>query len=272
MNTYNNVIDQKNIFSDSTGEFGFSELVGKLINIFDNEIKKIAKEVGAKEQFYPVLLSKKALKKTGYLKRTSGECIFCNGIKATGDNSEYVLSPSACFHVYEHYEKKRLSDMQVITLKQNVFREERDWKLFGKMRDYHVREIVFIGDMDFVGNMRKSVIEKTRRLANKIFVDYQIQLATDSFILPEMKKYQKVQLIKKSKYEMTVKCRLQSLAIASFNIHENAFTKPFQIEVNNVDNPVSGCVGFGLERWAFAFLYQYGYKLDAWPEYIKERI
>ena len=65
------------------------------------------------------------------------------------------------------------------------------------------------------------------------------------------------------------------LAAASFNFHGAAFTFPFNIRVRNVKNTLSGCIGYGLERWILSFLSQYGEDISAWPEeirtYVKDR-
>ena len=34
----------------------------------------------------------------------------------------------------------------------------------------------------------------------------------------------------------------------------------------------SGCVGFGLERWVYAFLSQRGLDRDAWPARVREAV
>ena len=73
--------------------------------------------------------------------------------------------------------------------------------------------------------------------------------------MPKMIKYKKYQKMEKSKYEVRVSYdKDHTLAAASLNLHGTAFTSPFHIKVKGVDNPVSGCVGFGIERWILIFL------------------
>ena len=38
-----------------------------------------------------------------------------------------------------------------------------------------------------------------------------------------------------------------------------------------MDEVVTGCVGFGLERWVIAFLSQFGAEPDNWPQSIKKK-
>ena len=42
--------------------------------------------------------------------------------------------------------------------------------------------------------------------------------------------------------------------------------------MKGVDNPVSGCVGFGIERWILVFLAQYGTDSACWPDEVKKFI
>ena len=264
--------DRKNVFSHSVGEIGFSRMMGTLMNVLDEEFRQIALSLDAKEEFYPVLLQRKSLEKTGYLKRSPGHCLFCSSLHR---EAEYVLSPSACFHVYEHYENCTLPRMKAITLRQNVFREEGDsgWREYGRLRDYTIREIVFIGNQEYVEKQRQITMDKAKELAEKLGLQYQFELATDAFMVPEMKKFEKIQLLKKSKYELLLSCGgEQSLAAASFNLHENAYTRPFHISVQDVSQTVTGCVGFGLERWVLAFVRQFGDESEKWPVYIREKL
>lgn len=260
-----NIIDQKNIYSDFMGEIILNENLGKLLEQFDKVFLNMAKSIGGIEEYYPVLLTLDTLEKTGYLKHSPHQCIICNNYITSGER-QYALSPSACFHVYEHYENCELDQMKVITLKQNVFRaEDEKWDEIGKIRDYHVREIVFIGNSEFVDKMRQIMMDKTVKFISSLKLNFNLDLATDSFILPEMKRYEKIQLLKKSKYELSVNIQQKNMALASFNIHEESFSKPFHIVVQGEEQTVTGCVGFGLERWVFAIISEFGYDPAFWP-------
>ncbi len=45
--------DRKNVFSHSGGEIGFSEKMGILRDVLDEEFRQMALSVDAKEEFYP---------------------------------------------------------------------------------------------------------------------------------------------------------------------------------------------------------------------------
>lgn len=54
--------------------------------------------------------------------------------------------------------------------------------------------------------------------------------------------------------------------------HYHAKINGDYIKVKGVDNPVSGCVGFGIERWILVFLAQYGTDSACWPDEVKKFI
>jgi seryl-tRNA synthetase len=61
-----------------------------------------------------------------------------------------------------------------------------------------------------------------------------------------------------------------TISTASFNLHGKAFTDPFNISVKNCKDTVTGCIGFGLQRWLTAFISQYNWDDNNWPEIIKQ--
>jgi seryl-tRNA synthetase len=186
----------------------------------------------------------------------------------------YSLSPSACFHVYEEYKNTELERNTVITFTQSVFRNEGrfNFQEFGRMRDYHVREIVFIGSEDFVKNSRQLFIDKVKEIIEKMKIDAKISIASDSFILPHMQKYKKIQIIDNSKYELSFFYDEEhSVSVGSFNLHGTAFTVPFNFSVKDTET-VTGCIGFGLERLVLTFLSQFGENEQNWPEEIRKKI
>lgn len=183
-----------------------------------------------------------------------------------------VTTPSACFHTYIEYQNQTLDKNSVITFKQNVFRNEGrlNYKEKGRLMDYHVREIVFIGDEKFVEKQRLQLMKDSEVFMKEHQLEGDISLATDSFVLPKMQMYKTIQKIDKTKYEMHLNVEKdKNISVASFNLHGKAFTDPFNISVKDTDT-VTGCVGFGLQRWVIAFVCQYGWDEQNWPEKIKK--
>lgn len=142
-----------------------------------------------------------------------------------------------------------------------------------KYTPFAAREIVFLGTQEFVEQTRENIREEVMTFIRKMNMDAYITVAADAFIMPKMIKYKKYQKMEKSKYEVRVSYdKDHTLAAASLNLHGTAFTSPFHIKVKGVDNPVSGCVGFGIERWILVFLAQYGTDSACWPDEVKKFI
>lgn len=291
---YENDFSSVHYFDD--GMISFSDQSLFLFNYFNSVFEKIAEDAFSNEKtdfvkkIYPVMLPVSSYKKTGYLKRSPQYSIFCcsavENLKSLGkidsinfydyksviNNPQYALSPSACFHVYEEYKNRILEKDTVVTFVQNVFRNEGrfNFSQFGRMRDYHVREIVFIGDNDFINNSMEKMIGKIKEFIKYVNVDSKIIVATDSFILPKMQKFKKIQQLDNSKYELQVSYDVDKyMSVASFNLHGTAFTYPFNIKIKDKDT-VTGCIGFGLERFVLSFLSQYGEDSNNWPELIRK--
>lgn len=267
-----------------------------LFEYFNSSIENITREMFDNDEIdyinklYPVLLPISAYKKTGYLKRSPQYAIFCcsakenmkmlEGIdsmdiseyKSIINSPEYALSPSACFHVYEEYKNRTFERSAVITFTQSVFRNEGrfNFSQYGRMRDYHVREIVFVGDDRFVNESRSRFMDTIWKFFSELNIDCRIVSASDPFVLPKMQKFKKIQKLEKSKYELQISYdKNEYMSVASFNLHGTAFTDPFKISIAG-GNSVTGCVGFGLERLVLSFLSQFGDDPENWPAKIRD--
>jgi len=272
-------------FSDITfgfadGVYGFSGAAERLFAFFENKFEEIALAVGAEKRKYPVLLPVDKYQKTGYLKKSPQYAIFCCNIYENMDELEnlsqsvdrkkirghlkepqYALSPSACFHSYIEFEGKTLEHNKTISFEQSVFRNEGRFNYgeIGRLQDYHVREIVFFGDEEYVSSQRNRVMTLTKELLESFGLCGTIEKAYDPFVIPKFQKLKKIQMADVSKYEVRLRvAEDKDISAASFNLHGAAFTYPFDIQIDGCENPVTGCVGFGIERWVMAYLAQFG--------------
>ncbi|WP_135548514.1 hypothetical protein [Paenibacillus cymbidii] len=262
----------------------------RLFDYFNERFRAFALEAEAVENQYPTLLPISVLDKTGYLRTSPQYSMYvCHPkedvddllltSKAAGDKRikeiihepEHVLSPAACFHCYMDLEKTELARPSVFTFLQKVFRHEgrMNWRGFGRLCDYHVREIVFIGDDRFVRKKRSECIEKVKQLAEELSIASRLCVTSDPFVVPTMQKFKQIQMEEESKLELQLAYgKEQFLATASFNLHGAAFTSPFQIQVKHIPHAVTGCIGFGLERWVLGFMAQHGTNPNDWKKII----
>lgn len=287
------IIENEQFFSKfNNGMIGLNNESIFLYKFFEKNFEKMALDMGAVKKIYPVLLDVNKYQKTGYLKNSPQYAMFCCDVieemktleklnskidsdkfKDMLNNPKLALSPSACFHVYIEQENKVLDTNTIFTFTQNVFRNEGRFNYVDleRLRDYHVREIVFIGDESFVKNSRNKMLDKVKYFLEKLNLFGEISVASDPFIIPKMQKFKKIQLVDECKYELKLNLSEEkSISVASFNLHGTAFTCPFNISIKNCEDIVTGCVGFGLERWIIAFLSQFGFDHNNWPEVVKK--
>lgn len=288
-----NVIDNKNIMSLDNGSISLLNKAALLFEYFDNAFKNMALKIGAIVERYPTMLPIFEYKKTGYLKNSPQYAIFCSeaiedfslleklndsdskALQSLISSPKSALSPAACFHTYCTHKNQTFDSPTTFTFNQAVFRNEGrfNWNDFGRLKDYHVREVVFLGSHDFVIEKRKQLLNMSVEFLKKLNINSEVLKASDPFIMPKMQKFKKFQLQEGSKYELLLNySENKKIAGASFNVHGTAFTSPFNIRVKNVKIPVTGCVGFGIERWVLAFIAQFGWDESKWPEIINEFI
>ncbi|MBU1536726.1 hypothetical protein KKF84_15485, partial [Myxococcota bacterium] len=99
-----------------------------------------------------------------------------------------------------------------------------------------------------------------------------IETASDPFFVSNYAGQTFYQLSHKTKYELRLYLPQKegaSLAAASFNWHQTFFGSKFHIQANGEDAG-TGCVAFGVERWIYAFVSQYGLNIANWPPYLLE--
>lgn len=284
--SYDEIYDSALVHKFENGQIALINQAKKLFEFFDSSFAEIARSFGAVEKLYPALLPVDAYQETGYLKTSPQYSIFCSSphedidllvdinkkvIKKEMHESlnepKFGLSPSACFHTYIEYRNQILENNTVVTFNQNVFRNEGRfcWDDYGRLMDYHVREIVLVGTEKFVVDTRKAILEETRKFVKKVGLFGEISTASDPFVIPTMQKYKKLQMQEKSKYELKLRCSDEKkVACASFNFHGESFTHPFNIRVKDEVLTVTGCVGFGIERWVLAYLAQFGTDVNNW--------
>lgn len=291
---YHQLLYDNSFFFYNDGAIGLNGKALFLYAFFEKEFKQIAHELYEEciDKLYPVLLDITDYTRTGYLHNSPQYSIFCSNVKEDikvlerveeiSINSDktnilasprFVLSPSACFHVYAEYQNRILYEDVAITFTQNVFRNEGrlNFDEIGRLRDYHVREIVFLGREDFVISKRNEAISRVYSMMKEFRLCGNISAASDSFIMPQIQRFKKIQIQEKIKYETQLNYDENKLmSVASFNLHGDTFSHAFNIKSANGKKVVSGCIGFGLERWVMCFIAQYGDDVNLWPNRIRK--
>lgn len=282
------------IKKESDGCISLSELGLKLFYFFDQYFLSVLDQQKVIIKQFPTLLNMDTIENTNYISTSPQYVIYCSRVKESLSEYEdfqnkykqkkiqnsleyphYALSPSACFHLYQSIFNEVLKEETIFSMRQNVFRNEGrfNWDEIGRLQDYHVREIVMIGNHNFVLNKREELLKKSIQLLDELKINYTIEIASDPFVMPVMQKYAHLQLASRVKYEMRLNIDPQNtIACASYNIHGKAFSSKFHFSVKNCENTESGCIGFGIERLVIAFLKQYGVEQTNWPKIIIDYI
>ncbi len=99
-----------------------------------------------------------------------------------------------------------------------------------------------------------------------------MEIANDPFFTNDFQVKASFQRNQEMKYELrlTIPYLDKSIACSSVNFHSNTFGNAFNIKMGKRP-AVTGCVGFGIERWAFAFLAQFGLDEANWPAAFREQ-
>lgn len=189
-------------------------------------------------------------------------------LNANMPKPRFTMNPSTCYHCYEGLQDEVLEgEGIVVTAIAKCHRfESKNHTDFGRLLDFSMREIIFVGKPDFVRVNRLRSIEYLKELAAEWEVDSFMEIANDPFFTNDFQVKASFQRNQEMKYELrlTIPYLDKSIACSSVNFHSNTFGNAFNIKMGK-RNAVTGCVGFGIERWVFAFLAQYGLDESRWP-------
>ncbi|PGK36018.1 aminoacyl--tRNA ligase-related protein [Bacillus thuringiensis] len=280
------------------GVFTFREPFSTLVRFFDDQIvRKIANPFQAKHEAYPSVIHVKALDKTNHFTsfpehiqfvthlREDLDVIesFTNQVKEFGGWSDnlklnmaesaaqptYSMNPATCYHCYEGLQDETLDkDGIIVTAVSKCHRyESKNHSEFGRLLDFTMREIIFVGKPDFVIENRKASIELLKKLVQDWELDCHLENANDPFFTNDFQVKASFQRQQEMKYElrMMIPYLNKTISVSSSNFHGNTFGKAFNISTGK--RPVvTGCLAFGLERFVLAFLSQYGLDESKWPK------
>jgi hypothetical protein len=157
----------------------------------------------------------------------------------------------------------------VVTSRGKSFRfESRYRRALERLWDFTIREIVFLGARDFVLDCRRRFMERSFELVESLRLGGQCSVANDPFFAgADTAERTWSQRLLELKYELRLPIAADAdVAVASFNFHEQFFGDSFRIRDRDEQGFVhTACVGFGLERLAYAFLCQHGLDPADWP-------
>ncbi len=172
-----------------------------------------------------------------------------------------VLTPAACYHFYVLFQDAVLDRPQLLTTCATCFRWERQFVPLQRQWSFSMREIVVLGTPDEVETFAGRFRERIQRWCESAKLPVEWKTATDPFFNPKKNPKALMQQLESVKTELVFDGKL---AIGSINRHGDYFGEAFNIRRKK--EPVhSACVAFGVERWLFALLTQFGVRRTDWP-------
>lgn len=187
------------------------------------------------------------------------------------------LNPAACFPCYPTLSGRKIEG-EAYSWLGRVFRyESRNITGLERLYEFNVRELVFVGDEDYVRGCRRQALLNIEALAAFFDLEVRVQTATDPFFATVSAAKKFWQAAQEVKNEIMVPVldaagKKKSIACGSVNLHGNFFGTRFSIRDGNDEAAQTGCVGLGIERWVLAAFNQHGFDEGRWPESVARRI
>ena len=271
-------------------------LLARLMDFFEIAFLDLARGFGARPYRFPTLISAELLDRVEYFRSFPHSITFAAHLRPDLDVIEgfsadariernalhvapasfspinTVLSPAVCFHYYGALSGSRLAEGVCATAVGNCFRYESSNLIsLERLWNFTMREIIFVGPKDFVLESREEARKRVAPLLEAWGFAYRVEGASDPFFVGEFKRQSAFQSAFQLKYEIRalVPHRQGTLAVGSYNYHQDFFGRHLDIRLEDGSPASTGCVAFGLERLAYAFLAQYGLDPARWPEAVR---
>lgn len=260
-----------------------------LFRFFERTFRELAAGYGAEENHYPVMVPNALLEEIGYFGHFPQHITFCSHLRgdlpvleavASSPNAaqvdgrlappRHVLTPAVCLPCYRQQRGAVLDAgaVRTLTMQNHVFRYEgANFRPLERGWDFTVRDIVFFGSYDDLARLRLDVMHRAMALCRELGLEATIELANDPFFLDASRDKAIYQRMGEVKYELLFPLARpgQSLAASSFNLHRDYYTSVYDTRIAGGELAESACMGFGLERWVYAFLIQKGLDPAGWP-------
>jgi hypothetical protein len=225
-------------------------------------------ELGATERRFSSLIDLETLARAEYTKSFPHHLTYVGHpndpevVRSPIEAGDYVLQPAVCFHCYAELSGLTLdNEPWILSAQGRCFRREGlRLKCPERLWEFTMHEIVIVGSADQVEGQRRLLLEKATQLVQNLDLDAVVETANDPFFTNETMGRLVLQRLKALKFELKLSTGdgRPDLAAASFNHHEDFFGTRFAIGDRSGKPAQSGCVAFGLERWAQAYVCRHG--------------
>ncbi len=279
-----------------TGRYAFGPRLVALMAALDARIGEIAAALAAPAFAFPALIGADVLDRCQYFRNFPTALSFVSHLREDHASIrefarearwsegrlefdatrlspvDCLLAPSVCFHWYACLSGRTLGS-QTITAKGRCFRyESANLTGLERLWDFTMREVIFAGPPEYVSAQRQACLDRSVALLDALGLAYEVTTATDPFFADVYAAQAAYQQGFELKYELLAPLPYcgRSLAVGSLNYHQDFFGRSFGIQTGSAPAH-TGCLGFGLERLALAFIAQHGVDEGAWPEWYARR-
>jgi seryl-tRNA synthetase len=282
-----------------SGRYALGPGMMNLVSGFDRRLTQLSREFEAVPHQFPSIIGADTLERCRYYQafphslslvshlREDLEAIqaFRGSAKWNGSHLDHapgvlsgasvLLAPAVCFHYYawlqDTVQEKQLTAGAI----GKCFRyESGNLRGLERLWDFTMREIIFLGSRDHVLGGRQRALDATTAVLDEWEMAYEIKSANDPFFIDEFSTQATFQVAFDLKFEIraTLPYKDSSLAAGSFNFHQDFFGRSFNIRQATGEASFTGCIAFGLERLALAFLAQYGLDSKRWPDSVAREV
>ncbi len=295
------MVERGEVMANASGCVAFSGVALDLHAYFRRLFATLAVREAASSRRYPTLLPLTDMQRTDYFKSFPQHATFCTcldhdertlqhfvrDVKAGGAVSEaaaprleapaMVLSSAVCYHCFREFAGRCLEPgITTVTAEGRCFRHERGaFQPLDRQYEFTMREIILLGDDPAALVARRDRLKaQVVHFAELLGLSGTVEPATDMFFGGDVSGRARALHQRAMALKLELRVRMddtgRSLAVASFNLHEDYFGRSFDIRGADGAPAHTGCVAFGIERWVSAFLAYHGADLEAWPRAVRE--
>lgn len=283
----------------ANGIYMFQGTFLRLFRFFNEYFRNLAEKYNAIELDYPPIWPVDLFREINYFNEFPQQVILTTTVKdsfeaknrfsqrydrknsydtvSVDDNMQdcrYGLEPAVCDTCYYALKNETNYENRIYTIYNKVFRNEYSKsESLDRLMSFSVRDIMFVGDRDFVLMTRQRLIEDIIDFLEYINLDSKVETANDPFFTSSAIK-NVFQYTSRLKYELLAKLNYSEsyLAVGSINFHLDFFGRAFNIRLLDGTHAYSGCIGIGFERLVYALYCQYGHDASAWPLELKNKL
>jgi seryl-tRNA synthetase len=287
------------ISQEMAGVFALGPLITRLISCFEGRFLGLADSFGAAPYRFPTLIPAYYLERVNYFRAFPHSLTFVTHLREDLDAIDHfaqhagceehgalntppdsfagiqaLLSPAVCYHLYFALADHTIPPGGVTaTAVGNCFRYEAiNLTSLERLWNFTMREVIFVGSKEFVLDSRETARKRMREVFQEVGLAYRVESANDPFFIGEFRKQAAFQSAFQLKFEIraSLPFKNSTLAVGSYNYHQDFFGRSLNISRPDGSPAHTGCVAFGLERMAFAFLAQYGLEMENWPSAVAQ--